>query len=217
MNTQDVVTRVRRTFGDDAAVQVSDDDVFRWINDAQVSIVRYNEQALQATGFINLVANQSTYTLPTDLLLLRTLRWRFSSMDSYSRLAYKSQAQLDEEIDGWDGSAYPAGKPAFYTISDNTVVLFPTPDEAMTGGLKVLYSKKPVDVTALMDALSLPLVYHTTIVKYCLWQASLLDDDNESALMHQANFTNDLDILLNKETKEPINTYPTITVREFDI
>ncbi len=217
MNVQDVVTRVRRTFGDEAAVQVTDEDVFRWINDAQVSIVRYNEQALQVTDFINLVANQSTYALPADYLLVHALRWKFSSMDSYLKLTFKSMQQLDEEIDGWDGTNYPSGKPVYYTISENSVVLFPTPEESETAGLKVLYSQKPTDVDNLADNLALPLIYHNTIVKYCLWQASMLDDDNETALMHQANFTNDLDVLLNKETKEPLSVYPSITTLEFDL
>ncbi len=217
MNVQDVVTRVRRTFGDEAAVQVSDEDVFRWINDAQVAIVKNNEQALPTTAFVNLVANQSTYTLPADYLMLQTLRWKFSSMTSYQRLRFKSMQQLDEEIDGWDGTNYPAGNPVFYTLSDNTAILFPTPDESMTSGLKVLYSRKPTDVDNLSDSLTLPLIYHDTVVKYCLWQASMLDDDNETALMHQANFTADKEELLNKEIKEPLSTYPVITTREFDL
>src|SRR5512138_1815684 len=101
MNVGDIITRVRRTFGDEAAVQVTDDDVIRWINDAQIEVVKHNEGALQKSDLIDLVANQSTYTMPTDLLILRTLRYKFSSMQSFARLKYKSLQEFDELIDGW--------------------------------------------------------------------------------------------------------------------
>lgn len=217
MNVQDVVTRVRRTFGDEAAVQVTDEDVIRWINDAQVEIVKHNESALQITDTINLVADTSQYTAPTDLLLVRSLRFKYDSMESYSALRYRSIQQLDEEMDGWDGSAFSSASPQFFTISDGNIVLFPTPDESATDGLKILYNQKPTDVTDLTDPLALPLIYHNTIVKYCLWQASLLDEDHETGVMYRSEFNNDMSLLSNKETKDPIGTYRTITVLVDDL
>ncbi len=74
MIVSDVITRVRRTFGDEAAVQVTDDDIIRWINDAQIEVIKHNEGALQKSDLLDLVANQSTYTMPTDLMILQTLR-----------------------------------------------------------------------------------------------------------------------------------------------
>lgn len=212
MIVQDVVTRVRRVFGDEAAVQVTDEDIFRWINDGQVEIVKNNAEALQTTSTMNLVANQATYALPSDLLLLRSLRYKFSDMLSYSALIYKSMQQFDETIDGWDGTAQSAGHPNYFTQYNNSVVLFPTPDRASTAGLKLLYNKTPTDVSALSDAISLPLIYHNTIFKYCLWQASMLDEDYDPAVMHQSNFQNDITLLQKRETTEATATYPVITV-----
>lgn len=217
MNVQDVVTRVRRKFGDEAAVQVSDADVIRWINDAQVEILKRNESALQKTALVNLVANQSTYTMPSDLLMLRSLRYKLSDMLSFSALKYKSLQEFDEAIDGWDGTAYTAGYPRFFTIFENIVTLFPTPDRAATGGLKVLYNQKPTDVTVLADALSLPLIYHNTIVSYCMWQASHLDEDHEPALMYRNDFSEDMALIQGKETRDPTATYPVISVLEYDM
>lgn len=217
MIVSDVVIRVRRTFGDDAAVQVDDDDIIRWINDAQVEIVKKNDGALQKSGFINLVANQATYTLPTDMLILRSLRYKFSDMPSYLSLKYKNLQQFDETIDGWDGTGFSAGHPIVFTMDEGKATLFPTPEQASTNGLKVLYNQTPTVVDDLNDALSLPLIYHNTIVKYCMWQASLLDEDHEPAMMYQTNFQDDTQLLRNRETTDPTSTYRTITVLEDDL
>lgn len=217
MNVQDIITRIRRTFGDEAAVQVSDDDVIRWINDGQVEIIKKKEEALQVTSFVNLVANQASYTLPADLLQLRTLRYKYNDMLSFKVLKYASMQQFDEIIDGWDGTFYTAGRPSIFTVYAGSVNLFPVPDTSVTSGLKILYSKQPTTIVTSADALSLPLVYHNTLVKYCMWQASLLDEDHEVGMMYQANFNEDADLLKNRETQEPVATYPTITVLADDI
>ncbi len=217
MNVGDIITRVRRTFGDEAAVQVTDDDVIRWINDAQVEVVKHNDGALQKSDLIDLVANQSTYTAPTDLLILRSLRFKFSDMQSFAKLKYLSIQQFDESIDGWDGTAYYAGRPQFFTMSEGNIILFPTPEQAMTDGLKILYNQKPVDVVNNLSELSLPLIYHNTVVKYCMWQASLLDEDHEPALMYKSDFETDMGRLQTRETQQATASYAVITVRDEDL
>lgn len=217
MIVSDIIIRVRRTFGDEAAVQVTDADIIRWINDGQIEVVKHNEGALQKSDLVDIVVNLSTYTMPTDLLILRSLRYKFSSMQSFARLRYKSLQEFDELIDGWDGSLYGTGSPQYFTVDEGRVVLFPTPDQSAIDGLKVLYNQKPVDVVNTGDAISLPLIYHNTIVKYCMWQASLLDEDHEPAMMYKSDFTDDTNLLITRETTEATATYKTITVMEEDM
>lgn len=216
MIVSDIVTRVRRTFGDEAAVQVTDADIIRWINDAQYEIVKRNDGALQKTSFINIVTGQSSYTLPTDLLILRSLRYKFSAMLSFSALKYKNMQEFDDSIDGWDGNAYTTGNPQFFTMYEGKALLFPTPNESVTNGIKVLYNYKPTDVVTTADSLALPLIYHNTINKYCMWQASLMDEDLEPAQMYQSDFQSDVSLLQTRETQEATATYPTITTLGYD-
>jgi hypothetical protein len=49
-----------------------------------------------------------------------------------------------------------------------------------------------------------------------MWQASLLDEDLDPALMYQQGFTSDMALLKAKETTEVTATYPSITVCELD-
>lgn len=216
MIVSDIITRVRRTFGDEAAVQVQDADVIRWINDAQVEIVKYNDSALQKTGFVDLVAGQSTYTLPTDILILRSLRFKYSSMLAFSNIRFKNMQEFDNSIDGWDGSAFSNAPPEFFTMYEGKAILFPVPDQSQVSGLKVLYNQKPTDVVTGADALSLPILYHNIVVKYCMWQASLLDESMEPAVMYAGEFKNDMGLISMNETQDPVATYQTITVLDGD-
>lgn len=218
MNVQDVITRVRRVFGDEAAVQVTNEDIIRWVNDAQIEVVKHNDAALQKTAFMNLVATQASYTLPADLLILRSLRYRYADKPNFFNIRYKNMQQFDEVIDGWDGSNTTlTSTPMYFTQYEGQVVLFPAPDQSMTNGLKVLYNQKPADVAIPADNLSLPIIYHNTIFKYCMWQASLLDEDHEPAMMYKSDFQNDMDMLINTETQDPVAVYSTITVLEADM
>jgi hypothetical protein len=193
-------------------VQVTDQDIIRWINDGQVEIVKNNDTVLQKTGLLNLVIDQQEYALPADLLILRSLRFKFSSMLSFSALRYVSIQQFDELADGWDGTAYGTSQPIYFTKYEDKIALFPIPSEASTNGLKVLYNQKPTDVDDLSDTLAVPLLYHNTIVKYCIYQASLLDEDYEPSVMHLSNFKADVDLMSNRENIEPTGTYPIITI-----
>lgn len=154
--------------------------------------------------------------MPADMFILRALRYKFSDMLAFSAIKYKNMQEFDESIDGWDGTAYTPGHPQFFTVYEGSAILFPTPDQSMTSGLKVLYNQKPTDVDDLLDSLALPLIYHNTILKYCMWQASLLDEDHEPAEMYKAHFDNDMTRLQTRETQEATATYPTITVLDWD-
>jgi hypothetical protein len=216
MIVSDIILRVRRTFGDESAVQIQDADILRWINDGQIEIVKNNDQALQKTTLQNIVNGTSTYTLPADLLILRSLRYKLPDMLGFSALKFKNMQEFDDSIDGWDGAAYGNGYPIFFTVYEGKVVLFPTPNQDMASGLKILYNQQPVDVVLTTDTLALPKIYHNTIFKYCMWQASQLDEDMDPAKMYLAQFSDDLTILQNNEVQDPTDKYATITVLEYD-
>lgn len=138
-------------------------------------------------------------------------------MSSFLSLRYTNLQEFDTALNGWDGTSYPSSPPVAFTRYADTISLFPTPDESATGGLKFLYNQIPADITALIDPLSLPLIYHTTISKYCLWQAALLDEDYDPAQLHKATFEEEMNNLLGLENTEQSATYPIITIREEDM
>ncbi|MFE1145194.1 phage adaptor protein [Streptomyces rochei] len=209
MNVQDVVTRVKRTFGDEAGVQITDQDVIRWINDAQEKIVLENEGLMETTVATDTVENQMEYDVPPNMSVLRSLKYK-----GY-RLKYMSFAEFNEYIDGYsaaDGvSSYGPGIPEVFMVWNNKITLFPKPNENLTGGLTVYYIKHPESVGNLADALTVPLQYHNAIVKFCLKEAYELDEDYQKAQAVKADFDNDVMKLNDRNKWVSQEYYPRIT------
>lgn len=205
---QEVVTRVKRTFGDEAGVQISDDDIIRWINDAQEEVARNNEGLMETTGSADTVQDQMEYDMPSDFSVLRSLKYR-----GY-RLKPLSMAEFNEYIDGYSaptGAPYGPGIPAFFTVWENKITLFPKPNESVEGGLTILYIKHPALVATLADELALPLKYHNSVVTYCLQQAYELDEDYQKSQMKESKFESDMMKLNDNNKWISQEYYPRIT------
>jgi hypothetical protein len=205
---QDVITRVKRIFGDEAGVQITDADIIRWVNDAQEEIVKANEGLMETTGTTDVVINQAEYTMPPDFSVLRSLRFK-----GY-RLKPMSLAEFNEYIDGYDaatGSPYGPGIPEVFTVWESKITLFPKPNESVTAGLKIFYIKHPPAVTNPADALSVPLQYHNSVVTYCLQQAYELDEDYQKAQMKEGKFEKDMMQLNDRGKWISQEYYPRIT------
>lgn len=206
MNVQEVVTRVKRQFGDEAGVQISDQDIIRWINDAQEEIGRTNEGLMETTGSTDTVLDQSEYDMPADFSVLRSLRYK-----GY-RLKPLSLAEFNEYLDGFAEPTIASGTPEVFTVWENKITLFPKPNESITDGLTILYIKHPAAVANLADSLSLPQKYHNSIVTYCLQQAYEMDEDFQKAQLKEGKFNKDMMQLNDQNKWISQEFYPRITV-----
>ncbi len=177
MQVQDVKIRVRRSFGDESSVQVTDADLLRWINDGQREVVMQNPELLEKTSQTNAVAGTSVYTLPTDLRQLRSLKFQNSAGLAYFHLQGLSVQEFDEYIDGYDGSLFGQADPVVYCTFAGAITVFPTPAANVTNGFKLYYYRQPTDMVNDTDVLDLPLGYHAAVVEYSLKQAYELDED----------------------------------------
>lgn len=216
MDTSELVTYVKRTFGDESGVQVEDADVIRWINAAQREAVMHNTSLLQTTSTIDIVQDQDEYSLPSDMLVLRSMRLKLPGMTSFQYIESKNLQEFDKHIAGWDGDAWSSNRPFIYTVYNDSVFLFPKPNQASLGGLKVLYSRKPTELTNSSDPLDLPDQYHNAIIKFCLQQANEMDEDYEASTVHAAQFKSDVDRLSFQQHYGARETYPVITVNPDD-
>lgn len=184
MNLGDVKTRVKRQFGDESAVQITDEDITRWVNDAVQYIVMNNDGLLQKIDTADIFAGVQDYSLPQDLLTLRAVHIKISP-DSLSHVHIQSYdlQKFDTYVDGWDGTYYGTGIPYVYTIYADQLKLFPIPDLDSAGGLKFYYTRRPAILDSSTDdgeEIDLPLSYHNGVVHYCLQQAYEMDENLES-------------------------------------
>jgi hypothetical protein len=214
VNVQDIINRVQRTFGDEGSAQISSIDIIRWINDAQVDIVKDNENLLQANGTADIVVSTGTYTLPSDIYRLAGLQYQGFKLKSLTR------NEFDEYVNGYASPAnlnpYGPGTPEYFTIWNNIIKLFPIPDTSITGGLIIYYTKRPSAITTTADALSIPAEYHNAIVNYCLSQAYELDENYDAADRQSNKFSNTTMKLNDANTWSTRDVYPSITVNPED-
>ncbi|WP_190221174.1 phage adaptor protein [Streptomyces griseosporeus] len=206
-----MANRVRRTFGDDAGVQIIDDDIFRWINDAQLQISVDNEELLETVATSDIVAGQADYTTPSNMNTLRSL------MYNNLRLRSLSFAEFNEYIDGFRNPAgspnsYGNGTPEVFMVYGGVITLFPTPDTSLVGGLRIYYAKHPPSVGNLADGLGVPDRYHNSVVEYCLKMAYEMDENFDAANYKKGEFENQIMKLKNQEKTTSTEYYPRITV-----
>lgn len=209
MNVQDVVTRVKRVFGDEAGVQITDADIIRWINDAQEEVVKNNEGLMETVATANIVQSQMEYDFPTDLSVLRSLKYKGF------KLKPMSFNEFDNYIDGYSASdnvsPYGPGIPEVFMVWQGKITVFPKPNESITNGLTIYYIKHPAQVVNLADELSLPLQYHNSIVKFCLKEAYELDEDSQKSQIKKSEFDQDMLTLNDRNKWTNQDVYPRIS------
>ena len=216
MIVSDVKTRVKRTFGDEAGVQVTDADIVRWINDGQRAIARQNESILEKVATQNATLDEDEYALPADLLILHSVTFKASGELSYHHLKGLKRQDFDAFIDGWDGTELSSGSPTVYTIFANKLYLFPRPDAASTNGIKIYYTRKPTDIANDGDSLDVPELYHEAILNYCLKQAYEVDEDWTAVGNKSSEIQSDLRTLRDREEWNSREFYPVIHVMPED-
>lgn len=212
-----VKTRVKRKFGDEAGVQLTDDDILRFINDAQRRIVSRNDSLLEKTATANSVVGQQEYTLPTDLLKFKSMSYKGSTGTSYQQMQGYTLNELNLYVSDWDASTVNSGIPVVYAIHAGKFVVYPIPNEAVTAAFKIYYCRKPTDMILDADTLDLPELYHDTVVDLVLQDAYEMDEDWPAASAKSAQTNQNIDRLKDSDEWTKRDTYPVITVRPEDL
>lgn len=212
MLVSDVKTRVKRQFGDESSVQVTDADILRWINDAQ-RVIAQNNRLLEVKGTLSTIANQQDYTLPTGILRLISIRY------STIKLQGMSLQEFDELITNGQipGAAAATGDPNYFCVFAGSISLFPIPSTSVVNGLTIFYHRIPADRVNDADVLDLPTIYHDRVVEFCLQQAYELDENFEASKEKQQQFGDGLAQSQENESWTSQDYYPFITVSRDDM
>lgn len=205
MLVSDIVTRVQRQFGDESGAQLDSSDVIRWVNDAQKEIAR-QKQLLQVTTQVTVTNGTGSYTLPTNILHLRSVRY-----DGVV-LRPMSLQEAEELVPSYDAgvSVIGSGTPTTYWVWGGLIYLYPIPNNS-TSVLKSYYTRIPVEVTLTSDTPELPVQYHIHIVNYCLAQAYELDANPQQQNFKMGQFQTAIG-QTDFDMWQPRGVYPTVTV-----
>jgi hypothetical protein len=207
MNVNDIITRVQRVFGDESGVQITPADIIRWINDGQEEIVIANEGLMETTGFADVVQGQTQYSTPTDMSVLRSIQYNGYAMKRMNL------TEFDLYLDGYNATPSPYGQgiSSIYTLWQNTITLFPTPNLNISQGLRILYIQHCAQVATTADPLSVPVQYHKALVDFCLQQAYELDEDIQKRTSKKQDFDEKMLKLNDRNKWLSQEMYPTIT------
>lgn len=204
-NSSDVITDVKRTFGDESDVQIDDSDIIRWINRAQMEIVMRNPEIGTAMAVTDLKSGQADYPILASIPTLLTIQ----SVHFANRPVKHMEFQEAEQFLMGDDANAPVGNPQFWYERAGVVTFYPVPGDTTINGLKFYYNKRPDDILTNAQILSISDHYYNSVVNYCLEQAYLLNEDVNLASAVSQKFDQGV-TLMKERTSSQSDYYPVI-------
>lgn len=203
----DVQTYVKRQFGDESGTQLTDSDIVRWINDAQLEIVT-QIQPIKAEAKTDIVADQDKYDL-TGLNVYRIESIHYKGRKLENRSFSDAEAHIVRS-----GSFKDAGEPLFWFMWADLVTLWPVPQEPEIGGMTLYFSAAPSKVAVASDMLSLSDKHYQTICAYVMAEAFEMDEEFQQASERRQYFQARLSDVNEEEYTAQHATYGTVTYVE---
>lgn len=206
----DVSAAVKRQFGDESGVEITDSDIARWIDDAQREILLNNPDINAAMVQINVTAGQTAYPIASqipDIFAIQSVHYDgeyISNMSFVEAQKYIMQKETGQ------------GPPVLWFERAGVLNLYPKPMDDKEAGLSVFYNKRPTRVQEENDPLTVPDTFFKSVVDFCMTQAYLLDENPQLAQVTENHFNNGM-VLRSNRTDTNRNTYPTITYMPEDM
>lgn len=201
----EVMSAVKRQFGDESGVQLEDADILRWITDAQDTI-NYTNKVLKATATIPAAALQTSFTFPASQVL------QIESLHCNGvRIPNIPFSQAEESLIGADPDA--TGTPQFWYEWGGSFTIWPALQAA--GTLTIYYTQLVQPIPANWDSdtlLSLPDKYFADIVSYVLQQAYEMDEDWQASGAKNEQFKNSVEAKSEDERRAQDMTFSVITI-----
>lgn len=203
MTLGEIVLAVQRMFGDTSGVQITPEDVKRWANQGQIDIARKVE-CIQEHIVTDAVQGDGGYPLPEDFLQAKRVLFQ-DSLISPSTLE-----KTDAAFPNRDVEPVAQGTPTTYFVWDNVLYLYPTPSASGSGYLEVFYIRLPKKMEGDDDTPEIPLTLHEDIIKYCLMQAKMLDEDSGEAARLRVEYIDRMTESRDEAWNKYANSYPSV-------
>lgn len=200
---KDLADYVKRQFGDESGVQLTDSDILRWINDGQREIATKNK-ILTARATTPLIDGQTTY----DFDLQRIIDIDSIQVNSVP-VRYMQFPDVEQYISGEDPQRTHEGPPQVWYSYANQITFWPKP--IGDGLITIYFVKEPDPVTAQSDTLTIPDRYYTSLLHYVLAQAYEMDEDWQASSNKLNQFSGSLNEMADQESSVNSMEYPTIT------
>jgi hypothetical protein len=201
MLVSDVITRVREIVNDPDGVRWKDDELFRWISDAQLFIVIYRPDATAETTTLTLVEGTRQSLPANSLRLLDVLRALKTDGKPANVLRYIDRQLLDSQDANWHFRTSTLTPK--HVIYDNRVPteFYVYPPAKVGARIDVSHSVQPKDVKTLLDQLAITDIYREMVINYVVFRCYCKDTEarTDRAQLFLSALSNGLGIKLQKD------------------
>lgn len=200
MLAREIIDDVLTLFGDRSGAQVNTEDCIRWINDAQLEIVRQTECNLQIEYYTT-IPGTNVYATPDDFLKFNRVVY-----DGIP-LLHTTQRDMDMQNEGRENSS-ASGTPTRFYRSRLAIVLWPSPSEIK--GFTIEYLARPELIRSPDQSLTIPEEYQKDIKSLLLARAYETDDNMDAAQAKEKKFEDRIVQNRDDEKNPHMDSYPAI-------
>lgn len=211
IRVQEVADYVKRSFGDEAAVQITDQDILRWCNAAQRELA-YRNDILRGTARTLLEIGEPNYDI-SGLSISKI----HSVYVNKRPVEHRSFQHAEEYILDEDPDRIQTGQPRLWYKWGNTITFWPTPEATVEDGILIHYIAAPKEIETTTGVLEIPDEYFNRVVEYVMSQAYELDEDAQTSSLKLQQFTEGLSRMAGNHDIPQDQYYPTITILEEDM
>ena len=206
IKVQDIAAYVKNIFGDEAAVQITDNDILRWTNAAQRELASRND-ILRGTATATVTSGVSEYDISgLNIQKIHSIYVNGRPVDN------RSFQHAEEYIIGNDPDRTRKGQPIMWYKWGNTINFWPAPDNTVVDGIKIYYIAAPAVIETVNGVLEIPDEYYNRVVEYVMSQAYELDENAEASMVKLQQFSDGLSRMAGVHDRPEFETYPTITI-----
>jgi hypothetical protein len=202
----DVGAAVKRVFGDESGVQLVDNDIVTWVNQAQVHIAS-STRVLKTKAVTSLVNGQNTYTLSGLTPAVLQIE---SILINGRRITSMTTPQAEESISQNDPTAQEVGFPYFWYEWAGEITFWPKPNLDAT--MTIRYTALPAVATDNSSVLSVPDEFFNDVTNFVLQKAYEMDENVQMMMLAKQDFDESMSELTDEERQSQNMTYETITV-----
>ncbi len=202
MNVAEILLRVKKTFGDEAGIEIDDPLIINWINDGMVDIAR-RTGCLQGEAQISSVLGQKTYDLPADYLSTKRVTFDGRKLEP---IAVEDLDELDSDRD----TVNQQGEPSNYYIWARKFNFYPIPNAEGVSNIVAMYTRMPNLVAISTDVPQIPIAFHEDIVRFVLARAKELDEETTDAQVIWRDYQDRVDFSKSEDQVKDISSYPAV-------
>jgi hypothetical protein len=177
-----VLDYIKRQFGDESNIQITDSDIIRWINMATLEIGAKNS-VIQAEATTAGTAGTLSYDLDfiEDIIRIEDVFYGSAKLDPVDKSTFRETVQNEVTA---------SGTPIYWYAWANTIKMWPVPNK--DDSLTIDYIKRPDRVTGPGDYLPIPDLYYEQVCLFVMSKAFELDEDVEKSTAQRSLFENKL-------------------------